>query len=155
MSRSSMRRGNRGFTLIELLIVVAIIGIIAAVAIPALRLAVQRARQSRTMADMRAIATAIEMYQNDNGFKPVLSLGPVDAVGVYLQPTYLKRTPLVDSWQEPLRYACAATSYTLWSYGADRLPQAAPALGPSTSFSDDIIFSDGTFVQWPEGARAQ
>jgi general secretion pathway protein G len=150
-----MRRANQGFTLIELLIVVAIIGIIAAIAIPALRLAVQRARQSRTMADMRAVATALEIYHHDNGFVPELPLAPVDGVAVFLQPTYVKRAPLLDSWQESLRYASDTVSYTLWSYGADRIEQTSPPLGLTRSFTDDIIFANGTFVQWPEGARTQ
>ena len=62
-----MRRGaGAGFTLVELLVVIAIIGLLAAVAIPNLLNAVQRGKQKRTMADMRALATAIESYAVDN-----------------------------------------------------------------------------------------
>ena len=52
------RNRQRGFTLIELLIVVAIIGIIAAILIPNLIDALQKAKQKRTMADMRNVGTA-------------------------------------------------------------------------------------------------
>ena len=63
-------RKQKGFTLIELLIVVAIIGIIAAIAIPNLLNAINRGRQKRTMADMRSIATAVESYEVDFNFYP-------------------------------------------------------------------------------------
>ncbi len=56
-----------GFTLIELLIVVAIIGILAAIAVPNFLNAQTRAKVSRVQADFKAIATALEMYKMDNG----------------------------------------------------------------------------------------
>ena len=59
------KRNKKGFTLIELLIVVAIIGIIVAIAIPNLLNAIQRAKQKRTMGDMRSVGTAAEAYAVD------------------------------------------------------------------------------------------
>jgi len=59
-------RNLRGFTLIELLIVVAIIAILAAIAVPNFLEAQTRAKVSRVKADMRTTATAIEAYYVDN-----------------------------------------------------------------------------------------
>lgn len=55
-----------GFTLIELLIVVAIIGILAAIAVPNFLNAQMRAKVARTESDMKAVSTALEMYYLDH-----------------------------------------------------------------------------------------
>ncbi|MEW6233909.1 MAG: prepilin-type N-terminal cleavage/methylation domain-containing protein [Candidatus Omnitrophota bacterium] len=55
------------FTLIELLIVVAIIGLLAAIAVPNFLNAQTRAKIARIEADFKTIATALEMYRLDNG----------------------------------------------------------------------------------------
>jgi prepilin-type N-terminal cleavage/methylation domain-containing protein len=64
-------RSARGFTLIELLIVVAIIAILAAIAVPNFLEAQTRAKVSRVLADMRSLVTAIEAYVIDyNQYPP-------------------------------------------------------------------------------------
>ena len=61
---------KRGFTLIELLIVVAIIAILAAIAVPNFLEAQTRAKVSRTASDLRSLATALEAYRVDSNRYP-------------------------------------------------------------------------------------
>lgn len=68
------RFGQPGFTLIELLIVVAIIALLAAIAVPNFLEAQVRSKVSRTESDLRSIATALEAYRVDGNFYPVTYL---------------------------------------------------------------------------------
>jgi general secretion pathway protein G len=157
-----MRR-QKGFTLIELLIVVAIIGIIAAIAIPNLLNAINRGRQKRTMADIRSIATAIESYQVDFNFFPkgLTAGGTIRTEGpAYLTPTYIKRIPGEDGWNQPIcaQSNAAGTTYSVWSLGKGNANACAAyslkgSGGATTDFADDMIFSEGRYTQWPEGMQ--
>jgi len=62
---------RRGFTLIELMVVIAIIIILAAIAIPNYLTMTARAKKSRVASDFAALATAVETYRTDWGQYPV------------------------------------------------------------------------------------
>jgi general secretion pathway protein G len=172
-----IKKNQKGFTLIELLIVVAIIGILAAIAIPNLLTAMQRAKQKRTMADMRTIATAWEARATDvnkyNAAGAAAAAGPSfvpsnaisnAAMDTMLSPTYIKSLPKNDGWGVPWAYttdAAAATTpaqqYAITSYGRDgKAEGSAPsAVTSTTNFDCDIVYSQGGFIQYPEGVQTQ
>ncbi len=81
---------KKGFTLIELLIVVAIIGILAAIAVPNFLNAQIRAKVSRAVSDMKTLETALEMYAIDEGEHPPANQARVPGSGDYYHPNEIR-----------------------------------------------------------------
>ncbi len=146
-----LKRNSKGFTLIELLIVVAIIGIIAAIAIPNLLNAIDRGKQKRTMADMRSIGTAIEAYAVDNNNYPTATSAGV--LKTLVEPIYIKTMPTADGWSNAWGVDSAPTQYTLTSNGKDGTPSGCTPGAVTTIFNADICFSNGSFIQVPQGSQ--
>ena len=139
------------------LVVIAVIGILAAIAIPNLLTAMQRSKQKRTMADIRTIATAAEAYATDNNQYPQT----LDS----LVPKYIKVVPKVDGWGHPFQFMCLpdetgkCTGYALASGAKDgrmerelRESVAQPS-GATTNFDCDIVYANGKFEEYPEGVQ--
>jgi general secretion pathway protein G len=146
-----LKRDSKGFTLIELLIVVAIIGIIAAIAIPNLLNAIDRGKQKRTMADLRSIGTAAESYAVDNNVYPVATTAA--ALKTIVEAgNYMKNMPVNDGWNYAFQVASATTEYTIYSQGKDGTGTTCTQ-GTTTLFNDQICFVVGQFVRYPAGSQ--
>lgn len=90
-----------GFTLIELLIVVAIIAILAAIAVPNFLEAQTRAKASRVKADLRTVATGLEAYRVDNNdYPPNDGLFNVLPIFITTPVAYLGSTQLLDPFTD-------------------------------------------------------
>ena len=173
---TKIRNRQKGFTLIELLIVVAIIGIIAALLIPNFLDALQKAKQKRTVADARNTGTAMFSWLTDQvgaaaagqaatGTTSVnLSTGygdskNVTALNELLVPQYLQAVPEKDGWKRDYTYwlktgtsVLDKTVMAIRSGGRDTVVATTYEVRPfdPTDYDQDIVWADGFFVRWPE-----
>ncbi len=170
------RNRQRGFSIIELLLVVAIIGLISSILIPNLLDAVQKAKQRRTMGELRLIGTAwMNWFTDQNG---AASAGASKTYNVgdfarldyevifnYLHPSdtffYMQSVPEEDPWGSDLRYYMNTNPQSeqqllLCAVARDSTPDACDGdeipIGPflATDFDQDIVWADGSLIRWPD-----
>jgi general secretion pathway protein G len=133
-----------GYTLTEMLVVMAIIGLIAAVLTPGLIGQLGRARAKSAQMQLNTVAAAVEMFHSDVGRYPTQSEG---LTALLAQPTgvdgwtgpYLKDPKLLqDPWGHSIVYTPDSTgqSFTVTSYGRDGTPNG-------TGLDTDLVAPTG------------
>ena len=177
--RLMRRRGQKGFTLIELLIVVAIIGIIAAILIPNLLDALQKAKQKRTMGDIRNIGTAwFSWFQDQVGAAAAgggaTSTYDFSTIGntvsaadliktLFINKTmfYIQKVPAKDGWGNNYEFRGATDLAAVQVMGIrspgrnNSFETSSYQMGPfiATQYEQDIVWADGFFVRYPAGTK--
>jgi prepilin-type N-terminal cleavage/methylation domain-containing protein len=167
-------RRQKGFTLIELLIVIAIIGIIAALLIPNFLDSLQKGKQKRTMGDIKNMGTSVFALMTD--WLGAAAAGQASTTNydfnapatksweemtAILVPQYIQKLPQIDGWKGTYDFrlndiADIADPQVMAIRSRGRLGVAETddyEVNPfiPTDYEQDMVWADGFWVRWPSG----
>ena len=138
--------GQRGMSLLELIIVMAIIGILAAVAVPLLKNAPRRAQEAALKQNLRVMRDAIEQHYADKGHYP-------PSLQALVEAEYLRAIPLDpitrsdDTWVEVLAEFPALSEDEPWAE-TDLSPFGDPGIEDVHSGSEENALEGGAYADW-------
>lgn len=138
--------GQRGMSLLELIIVMAIIGILAAVAVPLLKNAPRRAQEAALKQNLRVMRDAIEQHHADKGHYP-------PSLQALVEAEYLRAIPMDpitrtnETWVEVAAEFPALTEDDPWAE-TDLSPFGDPGIDDVHSGSEENALEGGAYADW-------
>jgi general secretion pathway protein G len=149
-SRTPLKARGRGFTLVEIALVVAILGVLAALASSGWRGYRERALKASAITTMRSISSAIDAFAAAAGRHPtdLAEIGMDSLLDPWHRPfqyTNLAITPK-GKWRKDRFLVPINSTYDLWSMGPDG--KSVPPLTAKASRDDIVRANDGTFYGW-------
>ena len=139
-SGAARNRVERGFTLLELLVVMTIIGILAAIGVPALRDSPKRAREATLRADLFTFRSVIDQYKGDKGNYPA------DLVTL-VKDGYMRKVPL-DPMTKASDWVLTMEETEEPSASDDPNVQAVPGIIDVHSASKEKALDGSLYSEW-------
>ena len=131
-----MKRSTRGFTLVEIMIVVAIIALLAAIAIPNVLRGRTTANESAAIGNMRALVSSLEMYRSVNSVypSPWTLLYPTTGVPAFGPPSFnvTMANNVIQGYQYTYNPGAANGAYNIIAR-----PQTANRTGTRSFYVDE------------------